>query len=197
MAEIILVRHTEISNVWKKRCYGVSDVPLSPIGEAAVGPLAGHLATYRPKHVIHSGLSRTKKLAVALAGHVGCPMTENKAFRELDFGNWEGCTWDEVFAEVGHGMARMITEPETFAPPNGETVHAVRDRVVGALLQISADGPTIVVTHGGPIGAVRGTLENKPAREWTELVPSYGAATSLTKADLLQLKAAFAKARSC
>lgn len=190
MGAVILVRHTEISRDWKNRCYGVSDIPLSAAGVAAISAIAENLASLAPARVIHSGLSRTQSLAADIARHSKCRMSEDKSFQELNFGSWEGRSWVAIFAEVGHAMSRMITEPETFAPPNGETVHAVRDRVVRALLRVPVDDLTIVVTHGGPIGAVRGTLQNIPANKWPGLVPQYGEAMRLTRSDLSKLQAA-------
>ena len=189
MSEIILVRHTEISSAWKKRCYGVSDVPLSDAGKAAIAPIAKRLANhYAPCRVIHSGLSRTKMLASAIASQIDSQPTEDTAFKELNFGSWEGRLWTHIFVEVGHGMARLITEPDTFSPPNGETVLAVRNRVIRALLKIPRTGVTIIVTHGGPIGAVRGTLHENPVKDWPGLVPNYGTSLALRQADLSKLR---------
>ncbi len=190
MGAVILVRHTEISSDWKGRCYGVSDVPLSDAGIAAIAPIAEHLAGQHPQRIFHSGLTRTQKLAMAIAEHCNSPIEERTAFRELNFGTWEGRPWTAIFAETGHAMARMITEPETYAPHGGETVCGVRNRVISALLQIPPEGIHIVITHGGPMGAVRGTLKSIPAREWPDLVPDYGGTITLSHGDLSKLKLA-------
>ena len=74
MKKITLVRHTEINGSWKKRCYGVSDVPLSKTGETAIAPIAKRLAALQPAYIIHSGLLRTQRLASAIACEGDWPM---------------------------------------------------------------------------------------------------------------------------
>ncbi|HFB2048723.1 MAG: histidine phosphatase family protein [Hyphomicrobiaceae bacterium] len=188
MIKIILVRHTEISITWKKRCYGISDVPLSRAGKLAIEPTAKRFAALCPRYIFHSGLSRTKLLATAIARQSDCHMSEDSAFQEMNFGNWESRLWTNIYLDVGHNMARLISEPSTYAPPQGETIYGMRDRVMRALLQVwRNDGTIIIVTHGGPIGAIHGTLKKIPAKDWLSLVPDYGKTLNLTHADLSNL----------
>ncbi|MEN2494383.1 MAG: phosphoglycerate mutase GpmB [Hyphomicrobiaceae bacterium hypho_1] len=187
MGDIILVRHTEVSSNWKKRCYGVTDVPLSNAGQAAIKSITSHLAKLQPQSIIHSGVSRTTLLAKAISLESNIHITEDKAFQELNFGSWEGCFWTDIFLSVGHDMGRLVSEPDIFSPPQGETLYSMRDRVIKALLRIPNGITTIVITHGGPIGAVSGTLRMISAKDWPSLVPDYGSTLALNKTDLLRL----------
>jgi broad specificity phosphatase PhoE len=57
----------------------------------------------------------------------------------------------------------------------------VRDRAMAWLRSLPEDNRTIVaVTHGGPIGAIRGTLGGRPVRDWPGLVPGYGEAVEIS-----------------
>jgi broad specificity phosphatase PhoE len=77
-----------------------------------------------------------------------------------------------VFDEVGDRLAQIVHAPDTFRPPNGETVHELRDRVISWYGRLPAVGCIVAVAHGGPIAALRGTLSGLPAAEWPALVPA-------------------------
>jgi broad specificity phosphatase PhoE len=186
-SRLVLVRHLEICPSWQGRCYGASDVPLSEAGSAGLASAARQLAGHNPAMVVHSGLQRTRSLAAAVVEQAGCDIQEDPRWREMDFGSWEGRSWTEIFDDVGHAMSRLVSEPASYAPPGGETVHAVRDRVTDALLELPADRTILVICHGGPIGAILGTLAGCPARDWPRFVPAYGSSTELNPADRARL----------
>ncbi len=186
---LILIRHTDVAADWQGRCYGASDVALSPSGEAAIAPIAAELAATGPARVIDSGRQRARRLAHAIAGQANCACASDERLCELNFGAWEGQSWSDIFAAVGHDMARLIHEPDAFAPPDGETVHAMRRRVVAAVVELGRTHGTILVTHGGPISAVRGTLANRPAKCWPGLVPDFGRALPITHDEIRELDA--------
>ena len=186
---VILVRHTEISKSWKGLCYGASDVPLSDAGRAAIPALARALAVRRPTYVYHSGLMRTHQLASDVAETANAVLREDQRFAEMNFGAWEGRSWTDIFATVGHDMSQLIHDPDHYAPPDGETAHSMRDRTLQAITELPGDGLSIIVTHGGPISAVRGTVQHLPARDWPGLVPAYGDSLALNRADLAALSA--------
>ena len=186
---LVLVRHTEICQSWRGYCYGVSDVPLSDAGHAAIPVLADELASASPQRIYHSGLQRTRLLAAEVSKICDAPVIEDRRLREMNFGNWEGRSWQDIYAATGDAMAGLIHAPDSYAPENGETTHAFRDRVVGAVRAMSANQPCLVVTHGGAIGAILGTLDRRPAAEWPSLVPPYGGTVCLDHSDLDRLRA--------
>lgn len=184
---VTLVRHPEVTSDINGTCYGITDVALSGNGVASIAAIAAELSVLRPSAVYHSGLTRAQSLAEGIATAAGCPIVVDERFQELDFGVWENRAWSEIFAEVGHDIARMIHEPDAFAPPGGETVHRLRDRVLSALGDVVSEDHCIVVAHGGPISAVRGTLAGLPASQWPGFVPGYGEAVQLSAAEIKQL----------
>lgn len=186
-AGITIVRHPEVTPDIKGTCYGVTDVELSADGLASIPRIAAELKDYRPSKVYHSGLTRARLLAQEVASVAGCELAVDRRFCEINFGAWENRTWASVFAEAGDDMARIIHEPATYAPPEGETVYQLRDRVLAGLRDISSEQRTIVVAHGGPISIVRGLLADLPATQWPGLVPDYGEAVDLSLANLAKL----------
>jgi broad specificity phosphatase PhoE len=175
---ITLVRHTEVARHWRGRCYGASDVGLSRAGAAAIGPLADELARSRPEWVIHSDLTRTRRPARALAQLAGCPIIAAPAWRERDFGTWEGQSWHAIYRATGNAMDGMIDAPDTFRPGGGETTYALAARVCAAAAVLPR-GRGVVVTHGGPIAALIGLRQGLSPRDWSALVPSPGGCIDL------------------
>jgi broad specificity phosphatase PhoE len=170
---IRLVRHTAVALAWKGRCYGASDVPLSRAGKAAAIALSAEMAAAEPAWVLHSGLTRTRFLAQRIAAHVSCPLYEDSAWRERNFGTWEGQTWTEIYRTTGNAMDGMIDAPGEFRPGGGETTCELADRAAAAYERLPA-GHGLVVTHGGPIAALLGRRQNLPVTDWPTLVPPYG-----------------------
>ncbi|MDX2287338.1 MAG: histidine phosphatase family protein [Hyphomicrobiaceae bacterium] len=182
---LVMVRHTEVAARYRGVCYGASDIALSEAGLAHIERLATELAAQRPDRIVHSGLTRARLLAEAIAQRTGLePLTEPR-IAECNFGAWELNTWDDIFATAGHDIGRLVSEPDTFAPPGGETVHALRDRVLSWYRALPGSGPglTLAITHGGPIGVLLGHLRGLPASAWPRLVPAYGEAIELPLRD--------------
>ncbi len=180
---VTMVRHPEVASETKGYCYGVTDVGLSERGLESIPVIAARLKEPLPSRVYHSGLTRARLLAESIAATADCDLLLDERFQELDFGRWENQSWNAIFEDAGDDIARTIHEPDHFSPPEGETVHQLRDRVLAGLRDIHSaqfEGRTIVVAHGGPISAMRGVLAGQPANQWPGLVPLYGEAVHFT-----------------
>lgn len=181
--QLLMIRHTRVCQSLKGVCYGASDVALSDAAEAEIADVCSALERDVPPGaqltVVHSGLSRAGKLAHAIARTFSAaePTIEPR-IREMNFGEWELQSWQSIFLKVGHKMSDMIHKPETYAPPGGETAHAVRDRALEwyhEQTDMAQEGTvTVAVSHGGPIAALRGTKLGRGAADWPKLIPSYG-----------------------
>ncbi len=172
--QVLLVRHTEVARGWKGRCYGQSDMGLSRAGQSHARALAASLAGWKPDRIVHSGLSRACILAEAVAALAGVASHADTAWQERDFGSWEGRSWTAIYRETGSAMDGMIDDPDGFRPGGGETTMAFATRALAAFHSLP-DGRTMVITHGGPIAAIAGSLKGLPPRDWLALVPVLGA----------------------
>jgi broad specificity phosphatase PhoE len=99
-----------------------------------------------------SPLRRASETARVIGGRLGLVPQELEALREIDVGDWQGLTIDEVRArfperaDVGWHAGWA----------NGETHEELGARVVPALLELArvhADERILGVTHAGPIRA--------------------------------------------
>ena len=170
---LLMVRHTAVDPALKGVCYGASDVALSADGLAHVDLVADQLAERSPSIIIHSGLSRSRTLAEAVAARLGSQACVDPRIAEFKFGEWELRRWGEIFL-AGHDIARLIHEPDRYSAPGGETVFAMRDRVQAWYEGLPSDGRILAVSHGGPISTLRGVLGDVPPHGWPRLVPDYG-----------------------
>ena len=173
-ADLVLVRHARVDDRYRGVCYGRSDVALGPEGRAASVELAKTIARWPVRTLISSGASRAGFLADQIAERTGLAVAAEPALLERDFGAWELRTWDDIYAEAGDGMHGLIHQPGTYRPPGGETTHELRDRVMAWYGRRPTDGLVVAVTHGGPIAALRGTLQGKEPVAWVDLIPSTG-----------------------
>ena len=171
---IVLVRHGAVASRYDGVCYGRSDVELSDEGLRQSRAAADELAALPITHLVHSGLARARWLAELIAARISVPLTVAPALAEINFGQWELRTWQDIFEETGNAMAGMIHSPATFRPPSGETVFELRDRALAWYRELPAEGFIVAVAHGGPIAALRGALTGVPVSQWPALVPQHG-----------------------
>jgi broad specificity phosphatase PhoE len=181
-SDLILVRHAEVAARYHGVCYGQSDIELSSTGVEQSESLAGQLAELDPAVVIHSGLKRTQLLAEFLANRTGAPLNRCDAIRERNFGDWELQSWDEIYKNTDGDIDRMVTEPESFRPPAGETTFEMRDRVVQWFQSLPQSSLVVAITHGGPIAALCGYLEGLPVEDWASRIPATGECVRIDRA---------------
>jgi broad specificity phosphatase PhoE len=173
-SNLVLVRHARVDDRYQGVCYGRSDVPLGPEGREASLRLAESMALWPIRHLVTSGASRTLYLAERIAARTGVEIRVEPDLLERDFGAWELRTWDAIFEEVGDAMHGLIHEPATYRPPGGETTFELRDRSVSWYDRRPRGDLVVVVAHGGPIAAIRGTLAGKEPTDWLDLIPGPG-----------------------
>lgn len=126
---------------------GRTDAPLSEKGRAAV---AHQIAQREWSAILSSPLVRACETAEIASGASGAAAEIDPAWREIDFGDWDGMP-RKTLAEDPR-FAAFYANPEEHGPPNGEPTAEVRARITDALSRLAErDGPTLVVTHGGAI----------------------------------------------
>jgi broad specificity phosphatase PhoE len=151
---LFLVRHGVTPYNIQARYTGQADIPLSPLGVRQAEAVGLRLASEHIDAVVSSDLERARVTAQAIAQHHGLPVLEDADLRETGLGVWEGFTYAEVRAQDPDLSARWQVDPD-IAPPGGETMFQVRDRVQRALARWQAhfpEGAVVWSTHGGFIG---------------------------------------------
>jgi probable phosphoglycerate mutase len=135
-ARVIFVRHAEPEEAIRGRVYGSLDVELSPEGRAHSGRLAESLAREPIAAVYTSPLRRARDTAAPLAAALGLEPVAVDDLSELDFGELEGLTVDEVAARHPAQLG-WIAAPANAAFPGGESVAALHGRATRAAREIA------------------------------------------------------------
>lgn len=146
MTAIDFLRHGETGAV--DALHGRTDLPLSETGRAAVRRQVGGQAWAA---IVTSPLMRARETAAILAAASGLSPEVDDAWREIDFGEWDGKPRRDLASDPR--LAAFYADPDNHSPPGGEPMGDVRARISTALRHLSArqDGPIAVVTHGGAI----------------------------------------------
>ena len=157
---IALVRHGETYANVDGRWQGVTDGALTELGMAQAARLA---ASYDGlDHVYASDLRRAKDTAAALAAASGTGVTIRHDLHELDFGDWEDLTPEQMQERApDRWEAVYIHNQDLPRGFTGETAEAMGVRIAKAVEEIAAahpDGRVAAVTHGGAIRAYAADL---------------------------------------
>ena len=175
-----LVRHPPVTKAWRKRCYGQSDPGLSREGIAMVAPLIAQLAALKPDIIIHSDMKRTRAIAEPLAKHLGLNHIADRQWRERDFGDWDGQTWNAIYRATGNAMDGMIDDPDHFRPGGGETTLELIARIKHALARLTDASCIVVVAHGGSIACAKLIADDLPITSLATNIPALGEIVELT-----------------
>jgi alpha-ribazole phosphatase len=110
--------------------------------------------TQRPqlKAIYCSNLQRAIGSAEIIAEPYGLQPVKTAAFRERNFGIWEGMALAAIKEKYHAEFDAWVNDPLRYSPTEGETTPEVRDRIIPALNRILSDhkGENIaVVAHGG------------------------------------------------
>lgn len=144
---ILLVRHPETEANVSGRFVGRGSTPFTAVGRKQLRRVPGKIASFRPDAIWTSPLERALRLAVAGATKAGCPLTVDERLVELDFGQAEGLTYDEVLAA---GIPFDYQNAEAPVAPGGESRSHIQRRSAEFLGQLlEGGGRHVIVTHGG------------------------------------------------
>jgi broad specificity phosphatase PhoE len=149
---IVLVRHGETDWNLERRFQGHADRPLNDTGRAQAAALAESLRGEHLTAVYTSPLQRASQTAAIVAAQLGLAARPLEALREINVGDWEGLTVDDVKERYPEQVATDWRS----GWPGGETYDELSARVLPALVGLADEHPgerVLAVTHAGPVRA--------------------------------------------
>jgi alpha-ribazole phosphatase len=166
---VYLIRHPRPA-VAPGICYGASDLELAEDAAACAARLRESLPAHVP--LFSSPMRRCRRLAEALHP---APIYDGR-LSEMDFGAWELHGWGEIARAQ---LDAWAAAPLTYAPPGGESVNALRARVLAFLAERRASGGQdfAAVTHAGVMRIVVAQLQDLAEEMWLNLRFGYGELT--------------------
>ena len=157
MTRVILVRHARTTWNDQGKYGGHTDVGLDELGKQQITKVAERLKKYPIKAVYASDLQRAYQTALAIAQIHNLSVEQFGELREINFGQWEGKTYNEIVKEQQELMEAWLKDPFNTKIPDGETMTEMQKRVAKCLLEIVSKHPEeniVVVTHAGPIWTI-------------------------------------------
>jgi len=149
---IIAIRHGETTWNVNSRIQGHLDIPLNDTGRRQAHRLAQALAGEPITAIYASDLWRAYDTALYVSRAVDVDVTTEEGLRERGFGEFQGKTFAEIEAVLPEQALRWRKRDPAFAPPGGESLLELRERVVGTAERLAAkhSGELIaLVGHGG------------------------------------------------
>lgn len=153
---VVIVQHGE-----KER--GSDDPGLTPAGIAQANAVARSLAAAPVGAVFTSPLRRARETADPLARACGVAVTvEPRLLERMNWTSASGLSIEEFLTEW-----QKATVDRDYVPRTGESSHAVAQRMVGWLREMSRyhDGLIVAVSHGGATVDMLRTLLSDPEME--------------------------------
>lgn len=147
MGFIYLVRHGETDWNEKGKFRGHADLSLNEKGKKQAQALADYFSSREVAGVYSSPLKRAKQTAEVIARACGVPLEVRPELIDVDYGEWEGLTLEEISRVYPLLYQQWLKNPEEFTFPRGDNVRVAGDRLEGALTSLMERhlGESIVV----------------------------------------------------
>jgi probable phosphoglycerate mutase len=150
----LLIRHGAHDLLGKRIAGRGPGVHLNEQGRAQVESLAERLEHLPIRAVYSSPLERARETALPLAARLGLPLQVSEEITELDFGDWNGQTFEELRGQPEWNLFNSYRSGTRI--PNGELMLEAQARMVawmGRARERHPDGCVALVGHGDPIKA--------------------------------------------
>jgi alpha-ribazole phosphatase len=177
MSRLILIRHGETDWNTEGRWQGQADVALNATGWSQAQHIAHSLERAGITAVYSSDLQRARQTAQTLADAIGLPVFLDSHLREIHQGEWQGLLFSEIQRRYAQAYQDQRRDPLNFAPPGGEPVAQVRERVLAATQEIirrHPDATVAVVSHGFVLAVLITQLRELPFAQVWDLIPGNG-----------------------
>lgn len=168
---LILVRHGQTAGNAQGLLHGHTDLALNDTGIRQAELVAEHiLANFLIESVISSPLQRAISTAGLIAGKFGLTVDLHEGLLEMNFGDLEGISVQELLASYPD-LAAKAFDPSNrdLQWPNGESRAGFHLRVMEAFAAITAsyDQRTVaIVSHNGVLGSFLAQVRGQSPDNW-------------------------------
>ena len=152
---LLLVRHGESAANGKGFFAGQTDIELSDRGRMQAEKVADWLfENYQVDKIYSSDLKRAYDTAEFIAKKYALQIQKTGALREINAGEWQGKTFDELQKSYADGYGVWLKDIGNAKCPQGETVEGLYDRIQRTVFNIIKENEgknIVIVTHATPI----------------------------------------------
>lgn len=174
---LILIRHGETPYNRNRRYQGHRDTPLTKKGKRQAKEVAIRLRNESLDAIYSSDLKRTRYTAKVINGCHSLKINILPQLREIDFGDWEGKTHDEIQREWRGLLDEWEKKPSEIKIPGGESIQELAKRTRTTIKKIISAHPNqkvTVITHGGPIRIILMDALGLGTDDWWKTITSNG-----------------------
>lgn len=150
MTNILLIRHGQTEWNRVERFRGRVDLELNEMGIKQAEATAERIARWQVSAIYCSPLKRTMRTGQALGQGLNLEVKPLPGLIDIDFGNWQGLSPEEVASRDSAAYAQWLENPHLVRFPDGESLEQVRERVTAAvddLLPQHPEGTVVLVSH--------------------------------------------------
>jgi broad specificity phosphatase PhoE len=188
MADFYFVRHAESAWNAENRLCGRTDTPLSAEGRTQAEQLAERFRGFHPDAFYMSPLERARETAEIIARGIGLTPTVDERLTEINYGAWEGKTFEGVMQQDAELYRLWDADPAAVAPPDGESGAQALARVTPFLEELVARHPSerariLVVTHKTVCRLVACHVLGLPPSEYRRRLTMDNAAVNIFRRD--------------
>ena len=155
---LILIRHGETDWNVSLRYMGQANVPLNENGRIQGRLVAQRLVPLGATALYTSDLARAAETAAIVGDVLKLKPRAMPELREIDVGQWEGLTPEELYRRFPDHMQEFERDPARTVRLGGESYAQLQARALVALNAIRAahkpDETVVAVSHGGTIRAL-------------------------------------------
>lgn len=145
-----MVRHGEIPSNVKKIYAGKSPEGLNKTGLAQAKEVSEKLRCYSVGALYTSPISRALQTAKIIAEAIGIDVTVEEAFREMEFGPWEGLSENNITKYFPEKWQIWQSRPAELKLDGRETLEDLQERSLKGIQKIyenNGNRVVVLVTH--------------------------------------------------
>ena len=179
---LYLLRHGEVEAKYHRVFGGKIDMELSPLGHDQVKALADYFLRHPPHVMYASPMKRVQQTLAPLAKWTGLEPIILPGLREVDFGEWTGLSWEQVYERFKVSAFDWLNQLESGSIAQAESTADFRKRVDESLRQIlteSAHKEIAVVAHGGTIRMLLALILDLPFAKMSAFDIEYASITKV------------------
>jgi probable phosphoglycerate mutase len=174
MTKIILTRHGHVEGIKPERFRGRAELPLTPLGIAQAKAVAQRVATgWQPAAIYTSPMGRCVATAESVAAACQVPIIALAELNDLDYGEWQGQSYDEVRQKFPHLFSAWMQTPHLVRFPNGDSLQDLVARTADAVRLIlgrHSKQTVVVVGHDSVNRALLLQLIDQPLSSYWLIV---------------------------
>lgn len=169
--KLYLIRHGQTDWNADGKIQGSKDIELNSKGIIQARQLTEIVkSNYKVSKIYSSPQKRATTTAKILSDSINIEYTVIKGLEEINLGEWEGLSWEEVQSSYPLEFNDWFNNRRHTKPPKGESYQEMLERNLKAIREIidKNDEDVVVVTHSAVIMCLQCFITNIPFEEMTK-----------------------------